>query len=90
MRDSADDGDADRDAEPGDHLVGLRDRDALEHRGPHTSLRELGEERHRLDEHAETLHARLLDDRARAFPARRAVTTASTAPAATAVRSTTP
>ena len=40
----------------------IRDRYPFEHRSAHTPLRELGKERHRLQEHAETMHARLLDD----------------------------
>ena len=42
--------------------LSLRDGNALEHRRPHAALSQLGEERNGLDEHAETLHARLLDD----------------------------
>ena len=53
----------------------LADRDAFEHRGAHAALRELGEERLRVDERAEAVHARLVHragrGRRRAAPRRR-------------------
>ena len=47
---------------PARHPRRLRDRDTFEHGGSHTALCELREKRHGLEEHAEALHARLLDD----------------------------
>ena len=78
-----------RDDPPAPRTQALTDRDAFEDRGTHATLRELGEEGHGLDERTETVHPGLVDTRAEST-AECAATTASTAPAATAVRSTTP